>query len=108
MEYEGPVHSYQPGELIGLGPFKICSMNITHSTPESQALAIETPRGMVLHTGDWKLDPRPVLGPQTEIEALPGYGDRGVLALVCDSTHVFNRGRSEESSVGNECVSTGS
>ncbi|MFC3676643.1 ribonuclease J [Ferrovibrio xuzhouensis] len=94
MEDEVPVHIYQPGELIELGPFKIRSMNITHSTPESQALAIETPRGMVLHTGDWKLDPRPVLGPLTEIEALRGYGDRGVLALVCDSTNVFNRGHS--------------
>lgn len=94
MEDEVPVHIYQPGDLIELGPFRIRSMNITHSTPESQALAIETPRGMVLHTGDWKLDPRPVLGPQTEVEALRGYGDRGVLALVCDSTNVFNRGHS--------------
>lgn len=94
MEDEVPVHIYQPGELIELGPFKIRSMNITHSTPESQALAIETPRGVVLHTGDWKLDPRPMLGPQTEIEALRGYGDRGVLALVCDSTNVFSRGTS--------------
>jgi len=94
MEDEVPVHIYQPGDLIELGPFRIRSMNITHSTPESQALAIETPRGMVLHTGDWKLDPRPVLGPQTEIETLRGYGDHGVLALVCDSTNVFNRGHS--------------
>lgn len=89
-----PVHIYQPGDLIELGPFKIRSMNITHSTPESQALAIETPRGTILHTGDWKLDPRPMLGPQTEVEALRGYGDKGVLALVCDSTNVFSRGTS--------------
>jgi ribonuclease J len=89
-----PVHIYQPGDLIELGPFKIRSMNITHSTPESQALAIETPRGTVLHTGDWKLDPRPMLGPQTEIETLRSYGDKGVLALVCDSTNVFSRGTS--------------
>ncbi|WP_341702514.1 ribonuclease J [Ferrovibrio sp.] len=94
MEDEVPVHIYEPGDLIELGPFKIRSMNITHSTPESQALAIETPRGVVLHTGDWKLDPRPVLGPQTETDTLRGYGDRGVLALVCDSTNVFNRGTS--------------
>ncbi|QDO98987.1 ribonuclease J [Ferrovibrio terrae] len=89
-----PVHIYQPGDLIELGPFRIRSMNITHSTPESQALAIETPRGTVLHTGDWKLDPRPMLGPQTEIETLRSYGDKGVLALVCDSTNVFSRGTS--------------
>jgi ribonuclease J len=91
---EVPVHVYKPGELIDLGPFRIRSMNITHSTPESQALAIETPAGVVLHTGDWKLDPRPVLGPQTEIETVRAYGDKGVLALVCDSTNVFSRGRS--------------
>lgn len=89
-----PLHVYQPGDLIELGPFRIRSMNITHSTPESQALAIETPAGTVLHTGDWKLDPRPMLGPQTEIEALRAWGDRGVLALVCDSTNVFSRGTS--------------
>lgn len=89
-----PLHVYQPGDLIELGPFRIRSMNITHSTPESQALAIETPAGTVLHTGDWKLDPRPMLGPQTEIEALRAWGDKGVLALVCDSTNVFSRGTS--------------
>lgn len=94
MVEEVPLHIYQPGDLIELGPFKIRSMNITHSTPESQALAIETPRGVVLHTGDWKLDPRPMLGPTTEIEALRAYGDKGVLALVCDSTNVFSRGTS--------------
>lgn len=94
MEDEVPVHVYKPGDLIELGPFRIRSMNITHSTPESQALAIDTPRGTVLHTGDWKLDPRPMLGPQTEIEALRSYGDKGVLALVCDSTNVFSRGTS--------------
>lgn len=89
-----PVNIYQPGDVIELGPFRITSMNITHSTPESQALAIETPHGTVLHTGDWKLDPRPVLGPVTETAALRGWGDRGVLALVCDSTNVFSRGHS--------------
>lgn len=94
MVDEVPLHIYQPGDLIELGPFKIRSMNITHSTPESQALAIETPRGTILHTGDWKLDPRPMLGPQTEVDALRGYGDKGVLALVCDSTNVFSRGTS--------------
>lgn len=94
MQDEVPVHVYKPGETITLGPFTIRSMSITHSTPESQALAIETPRGVVLHTGDWKLDPRPMLGPQTEIDTLRSYGDRGVLALVCDSTNVFSPGSS--------------
>ncbi len=94
MQDEVPVHVYQPGDTIELGPFRIRSMSITHSTPESQALAIETPRGVVLHTGDWKLDPRPMLGPITEVETLRSYGDRGVLALVCDSTNVFSPGSS--------------
>jgi ribonuclease J len=94
MENDVPVNVYQPGDTIELGPFTIRSMSITHSTPESQALAIETPRGIVLHTGDWKLDPRPMLGPKTEIETLRAYGDKGVLALVCDSTNVFSPGSS--------------
>jgi len=94
MQDEVPVHVYRPGDTIELGPFTIRSMSITHSTPESQALAIETPRGVILHTGDWKLDPRPMLGPETEIETLRSYGDRGVLALVCDSTNVFSPGSS--------------
>jgi ribonuclease J len=94
MENDVPINIYRPGDTIELGPFRIRSMSITHSTPESQALAIETPRGVVLHTGDWKLDPRPMLGPQTEVETLRSYGDRGVLALVCDSTNVFNHGSS--------------
>ncbi|WP_367273131.1 ribonuclease J [Ferrovibrio sp.] len=94
LEDEVPVHIYKPGDTIQLGPFKITAIGITHSTPESQALAIETPHGVVLHTGDWKLDPDPVLGPASEIETLRNLGDAGVLAMVCDSTNVFNRGRS--------------
>jgi len=94
LDGEVPVHIYKPGDTIELGPFKITAIGITHSTPESQALAIATPHGTVLHTGDWKLDPDPVLGPASEIETLRRLGDAGVLAMVCDSTNVFNRGRS--------------
>lgn len=91
---EVPVHEFASGEVIQLGPFKITTIGITHSTPESQALSIETPHGVILHTGDWKLDPDPVLGPTTDVEALRRLGDRGVLAMVCDSTNVFSSGRS--------------
>lgn len=89
-----PITIYQPGEVIQLGPFRITPIGITHSTPESQALAIETPQGTILHTGDWKLDPDPVLGPATDRAAIQRFGDQGVLAMVCDSTNVFSRGRS--------------
>ncbi len=89
-----PLHVYQPGERITLGPFEITPIGITHSTPESQALAIKTPHGTVLHTGDWKLDPDPVLGPATDRAAIEALGDAGLLAMVCDSTNVFSRGRS--------------
>ncbi len=89
-----PIHIYKPGERIDLGPFEITPIGITHSTPESQALAIRTPHGVVLHTGDWKLDADPVLGPATDRAAIQALGDAGVLAMVCDSTNVFSRGRS--------------
>jgi ribonuclease J len=88
------INIYEPGERIDLGPFQINSIGITHSTPESQALVIRTPQGVILHTGDWKLDPDPVLGPATDRAAIQALGDEGVLAMVCDSTNVFSRGRS--------------
>src|SRR3712207_2657226 len=57
-------------------------------------MAIKTPLGTILHTGDWKIDPDPVLGAQTDVEALRRLGDEGVLAMVCDSTNVFVEGES--------------
>jgi ribonuclease J len=77
-----------------LGPFGFRYLPLAHSIPEGNALLIDTPHGRIFHTGDWKLDDSPQLGdPSTEAE-LRAIGDRGVLALVCDSTNVFN----EESS----------
>src|SRR3546814_14352669 len=63
---------------------------VSHSIPEGNALLIETPYGRVFHTGDWKLDEAPVLGAPSTAAALDAIGDKGVLALVCDSTNVFN------------------
>lgn len=77
-----------------LGPFRVTMIGLTHSTPEMQALAIETPHGTVMHTGDWKLDPDPLVGPASDEAALAAWGAKGVLALVCDSTNVFNKGTS--------------
>jgi ribonuclease J len=86
--------TFSPGATLDLAPFRVNALPITHSLPEAQALAIETPRGVVLHTGDWKFDPEPLLGKPTDKGALKRWGDRGVLAMVCDSTNVFVDGRS--------------
>jgi len=72
-----------------LGPFEITLVTLTHSIPEPNGLAIRTPLGTVLHTGDWKIDPDPLLGPVTDQDAIRRLGDEGVLAMVCDSTNVF-------------------
>jgi ribonuclease J len=75
---------------IQLGPFEVTYIPLSHSIAEGNALLIETPFGRVFHTGDWKLDEEPLIGvPATEEELLQ-LGDEGVLALVCDSTNVFN------------------
>jgi ribonuclease J len=67
---------------------------MAHSIPESQALVIRTPAGIVLHTGDWKLDEAPLVGPRTDEAALRALGDEGVLAMVCDSTNAMVEGES--------------
>jgi ribonuclease J len=73
-----------------LGPFGFEYVPLAHSIPEGNALLIDTPYGRVFHTGDWKLDDDPVLGTPFTAQELTEIGDKGVLALVCDSTNVFN------------------
>ena len=73
-----------------IGPFGITYLPLAHSIAEGNALLIETPYGRVFHTGDWKLDDDPIIGEPTTEEELREIGDEGVLALVCDSTNVFN------------------
>jgi ribonuclease J len=88
------LHTIDLGGDFRLGPFGFRYIPLAHSIPEGNALLIDTPHGRIFHTGDWKLDDTPQLGdPSTEAE-LRAIGDAGVLALVCDSTNVFN----EESS----------
>ncbi len=88
------LHTVDLGGDFRLGPFGFRYIPLAHSIPEGNALLIDTPHGRIFHTGDWKLDDTPQLGdPSTEAE-LRAIGDAGVLALVCDSTNVFN----EESS----------
>ena len=90
---------------VEAGPFKVTYMTLTHSIPEPNALAIETPAGTVLHTGDWKIDPDPLIGDGVDIDGLKRLGDKGVLAMVCDSTNVFVEGESgSEATVRNNLI----
>src|SRR6266581_632888 len=82
------------GARFSLGPFDIELVSVAHSIPESNALIIRTPLGAVLHTGDWKLDPTPVIGLPTEEGKLKALGDEGALALIGDSTNAVREGRS--------------
>jgi len=75
---------------FNIGPFRITYTPLAHSIPEGNAVLIETPYGSVFHTGDWKLDDSPALGGASTAAELTAIGDKGVLALVCDSTNVFN------------------
>jgi ribonuclease J len=89
-----PVTVVPSGGRIDLGPFNVEFIPVAHSIPESHALAIHTALGTVLHTGDWKLDPTPILGPPTDEKRLRELGEAGVLALVGDSTNAVRDGRS--------------
>ena len=78
---------------VELGPFKIEFVTLTHSILEPNGLRIETPIGNILHTGDWKCDPDPLIGQNINSKRLKEIGDEGVIAMICDSTNVFSTGR---------------
>ena len=84
----------KPGRRFTVGPFDLEFVPVAHSIPESNAVAIRTSHGLVVHTGDWKLDATPVAGDVTSEESFRALGDEGILALVCDSTNVVREGRS--------------
>jgi len=88
------LNEVRPGQRIKVGPFELEYVPVSHSIPESNALAIRTPQGLVVHTGDWKLDDHPFVGNTTSEEQFRALGDEGVLALICDSTNVVREGRS--------------
>ena len=88
------VHVVPEGGSFRLDPFDLRFISVTHSVPEAQALVVRTRHGIVLHTGDWKLDPHPLVGPPTDLEALAELGREGVLAMVCDSTNAMVEGES--------------
>ena len=78
---------------VNLDPFKIEYITLTHSILEPNGLKIETPAGIILHTGDWKIDPEPLLGEKINSNKLKEIGKEGVLAMICDSTNVFSMGK---------------
>jgi len=88
------VRQVKLGERVGAGDFSVEWFNVTHSIPEGSMLAIRTPVGTVVHTGDFKMDVEPQLGPAFDIAPLRALGDEGVLSLTCDSTNVFLPGES--------------
>ena len=83
----------QLNSTLDLDPFKIEFVTLTHSILEPNGLKIETPVGNILHTGDWKCDPDPLIGENINSKRLKEIGDEGVLAMICDSTNVFSAGR---------------
>lgn len=98
---EIPLRVFRAGDRFEIGPFGIEAIAVSHSIPEPVSLAITTPLGRVIHTGDWKIDPAPVLGPSTDEARFRALGDEGVLALICDSTNALREGDSpSEQDVG--------
>ncbi|MEM8792109.1 MAG: ribonuclease J [Pseudomonadota bacterium] len=99
----GIVHVVGTGERIPAGDFEVEFLPITHSIPEASMLAIHTPKGTIVHSGDFKLDPSPQMGDPVDLGIYEKLGEQGVLAFACDSTNVFLEGesRSEEQIVGN-------
>lgn len=91
---EVPVNIVTQGQRLQIGPFDVELVTMAHSIPEPCALAIRTPAGMVLHTGDWKIDLTPGVGKPIDLERLGELGREGVMALVCDSTNAIRDGKS--------------
>ena len=87
------------GGNVKLGAFDIDYVTLTHSILEPNGLAITTPEGVVLHTADWKIDEDPLIGEKTDVKKLTELGKKGVLAMVCDSTNIFNLGSSGSESL---------
>ncbi|MFZ3199936.1 MAG: ribonuclease J, partial [Candidatus Acidiferrales bacterium] len=86
------LHEVAPGQTTAIGPFQIEYLHVTHSTIDCVALAIRTPLGVIVHTGDYKMDPTPVDGKPFDLHAFARYGQEGVLALFSDSTNVERPG----------------
>ncbi|MCQ8277728.1 ribonuclease J [Acetobacteraceae bacterium KSS8] len=94
LQSQVPLHVIPCGGSFELEPFSLRFIGMTHSVPEMQALVVRTRYGTVLHSGDWKLDPDPLVGPPTDLDAFAALGREGVLAMVCDSTNALVEGTS--------------
>lgn len=101
---EAPLHIMQLGETRRFGPFEVEMVTLTHSIPEPNGLAIRTPLGLILHTGDWKLDPDPLVGEDFDQERLEELGREGILAMVCDSTNVFEEGEAGSEAIARDAL----
>ena len=89
-----PLEVVELGEKVAIGPFVVEFIPVAHSIPESSALAIRTPGGLVVHTADWKIDSTPIIGLPTDEARFRALGDEGVLALIGDSTNILREGES--------------
>lgn len=107
LENEAPLHILSLDASFALGPFQIDLIGLTHSIAEPFALAIRTPLGNILHTGDWKIDTNPLIGKVTDSESLKAFSEEGVEAIICDSTNVLSPGFSgSESEVAEGLLET--
>ncbi len=107
LAQEAPLHILDLEGHIDLGAFSIDFIGLTHSIAEPFALAIRTPLGNILHTGDWKIDPFPLIGKVTDSDKLIAFGDEGIDAIICDSTNVLSPGFSgSETDVAQGLVET--
>jgi ribonuclease J len=101
---EAPLHIMQLREKRTFGPFEVEMVTLTHSIPEPNGLAIRTPLGTILHTGDWKIDPDPIIGEDFDQAKIEELGREGILAMVCDSTNVFEEGEAGSESLAREAL----
>lgn len=104
LDKEAPLHIMQLRERRQFGPFDVEMVTLTHSIPEPNGLAIRTPLGMILHTGDWKIDPDPLIGEDFDQAKIEELGREGILAMVCDSTNVFEEGEAGSEGMAREAL----
>lgn len=105
LEREVPVHIVDIGGRVNIGPFDVEFVALTHSIPEPNGLMIRTPYGNIYHTGDWKIDPEPLVGEGMDIQRLRALGDEGILACVGDSTNIMDPGHSGSEGDVRRCLS---
>lgn len=104
LDVEAAVNIMELREKRTFGPFEVELVTLTHSIPEPNGLAIRTPLGMILHTGDWKIDPDPIIGEDFDQAKIEELGREGILAMVCDSTNVFEEGEAGSEGMAREAL----